>query len=337
MEDETTILDDENQTSPTQEQKKRNTLRIRNLTQEQKALFKDGGMVLTGAFLGSIITKLTSSTPLENVDQEMDEFEPEICIEVEDESLFCDTVSDHMSFSEAFAHARNQAGPGSFFNWKGNSYNTYQKDEWDNMDSSEKEEFANSLLADDNLILQNPEPSSIVENHDEAPMQGPIELESDSRPNPEDPPTRPEVQDEQDTWIDQSATAENDIINDTSPEQVHAAIDLNADGTYDAIVTDTDGDNYADVLSMQNVEGEIVMAAIDTDNDNHIDTVYTDTNQDGKIDDNDAIEEVDMVINMEDAVIIEPAIDITNYEPKEDELPEDMPDLDDDADVEEFI
>ena len=50
-------------------------------------------------------------------------------------------VEDSMSFSQAFAEARAEVGPGGAFEWQGNVYGTYTADEWNSMSASEKAEF----------------------------------------------------------------------------------------------------------------------------------------------------------------------------------------------------
>ena len=50
-------------------------------------------------------------------------------------------VSDDMSFGEAFATAREEVGPGGVFEWHGNVYATYSKEEWDMMSAEDRAEF----------------------------------------------------------------------------------------------------------------------------------------------------------------------------------------------------
>ena len=50
-------------------------------------------------------------------------------------------VNDSMSFSEAFAAARAEVGPGGAFEWHGGVYGTYTKSEWNSMSSAEKSEY----------------------------------------------------------------------------------------------------------------------------------------------------------------------------------------------------
>lgn len=54
-------------------------------------------------------------------------------------------VSDHLSFSDAFAMARAQVGPGGVFSWHGGIYGTYYADEWDAMSDEMKASFAQSI------------------------------------------------------------------------------------------------------------------------------------------------------------------------------------------------
>lgn len=59
-----------------------------------------------------------------------------------DESIQTATrVDDAMSFSQAFAEARAEVGPGGVFEWHGNLYGTYTAEEWDHMSAAERAEY----------------------------------------------------------------------------------------------------------------------------------------------------------------------------------------------------
>lgn len=58
------------------------------------------------------------------------------------DNLHVAQVSDSMSFSEAFAAARAEVGPGGVFYWHGGVYGTYYANEWDAMTAEDKQEFA---------------------------------------------------------------------------------------------------------------------------------------------------------------------------------------------------
>ncbi|MFI3267270.1 MAG: hypothetical protein R3Y51_01000 [Rikenellaceae bacterium] len=62
-----------------------------------------------------------------------------------DTSVDVASVSDNMSFGEAFAEARGQVGPGGVFVWNGGIYSTYQAEEWDSMSLAQREEFGEQI------------------------------------------------------------------------------------------------------------------------------------------------------------------------------------------------
>ena len=53
------------------------------------------------------------------------------------------TVSDDMSFGEAFAAARHEVGAGGVFEWHGNLYGTYTAEEWSALSPQEQIEYNN--------------------------------------------------------------------------------------------------------------------------------------------------------------------------------------------------
>ena len=59
-----------------------------------------------------------------------------------EEGLKVATVSDSMSFSQAFEAARALVGAGGVFTWRGNIFNTYTADEWKAMSNDDKHQFA---------------------------------------------------------------------------------------------------------------------------------------------------------------------------------------------------
>ena len=55
------------------------------------------------------------------------------------------SVSDDLSFGEAFEQARAEVGPGGVFHWHGGIYNTYSADEWNAMSVGQKHDFAEQV------------------------------------------------------------------------------------------------------------------------------------------------------------------------------------------------
>lgn len=61
------------------------------------------------------------------------------------EGLPVATVSDDMSFAEAFAAARAEVGAGGVFEWHGGVYGTYYAEEWNSMTPEEQQAFGSHL------------------------------------------------------------------------------------------------------------------------------------------------------------------------------------------------
>ena len=55
------------------------------------------------------------------------------------------SVSDDLSFGEAFQQARAEVGPGGVFHWHGGIYNTYSANEWNAMSVDQKHDFAEQV------------------------------------------------------------------------------------------------------------------------------------------------------------------------------------------------
>ena len=69
--------------------------------------------------------------------------EPEMIQEpVDDNTLKVVTITDDMSFEQAFVEARSQVGPGGVFYWRGVIFSTYTADEWDSMTDEQHEHYA---------------------------------------------------------------------------------------------------------------------------------------------------------------------------------------------------
>jgi hypothetical protein len=70
--------------------------------------------------------------------------EPEPPAPIYDEAPVA-TVSDSMSFSQAFAAARAQVGAGGVFEWHGGIYGTYYETEWNAMTDAQRSLYAHSV------------------------------------------------------------------------------------------------------------------------------------------------------------------------------------------------
>lgn len=90
-------------------------------------------------------------TPTDNVIENTPEIDPALSPSEEDVILATDEgvrvaqVDDNVSFSQAFADARAQVGPGGVFEWRGKVYGTYYKEEWNNMSRAERAEYQSKV------------------------------------------------------------------------------------------------------------------------------------------------------------------------------------------------
>lgn len=160
-----------------------------------------------------------------------------------------ENTHDQMSFSEAFASAREEVGPGGVFTWNGNAYSTYYKEEWEGMNNEEQENY----WAQVNQAEQENEQLACV-----------YEVEPIAPPENEIIATNT-----------QEETLEAEPIEmDLDEDGIHESIlvDLNEDGIHDAIVIDTNNDGQPDLI------------LADTDHDGKIDSYMQDTNHDGEVD-----------------------------------------------------
>jgi succinate dehydrogenase flavin-adding protein (antitoxin of CptAB toxin-antitoxin module) len=95
-------------------------------------------------------------------------------VEVPDDPQHATSVNDGMSFDQAFATARAEVGQGGYFNWHGNSFNTYYKEEWDQLSPEEQQEFTANVMGADYGTDGGGSSSAIAHSpiiiHDEAPV-----------------------------------------------------------------------------------------------------------------------------------------------------------------------
>jgi hypothetical protein len=141
---------------PTAGQRK---IRFNNLTTKQKSRLSAAMIGIGGISLGALAMTLMGkvNTPTEdnkndvNDKGEIDNVinrktgEEEMEIPVFLEAPFAESINGDMSFGEAFGAARVEVGPGGFFEWNGNTYNTYYKEEWDALPPEEQKEFYASV------------------------------------------------------------------------------------------------------------------------------------------------------------------------------------------------
>lgn len=119
------------------------------------------------------------------------------------------TVSDEMSFSQAFASARGELGAGGVFSWQGEYYNTFYAEELD----------------------ENNQPTVEFQTTDQHDLPE-IEFEST-----------------EDAFTASDDIENEDVTNDDTTVEPHViAFDSNADGVADALLVDLNQDGSADAM-----------------------------------------------------------------------------------------
>ena len=133
-------------------------------------------------------------------------------------------VDQSLSFSEAFAAARAEVGPGGVFEWHGGVYGTYTADEWNNMSTAEHNQFAHLSQAAIN---------DAVAHH----TYHPVDVTHNTHN------THNVVDDDDDLDDDGDVT----IIDDEDVEIVGGDGDVAIDDDHDVIMVDVDDDTSIDV------------------------------------------------------------------------------------------
>jgi hypothetical protein len=160
-------------------------------------------------------------------------------------------VNDEMSFSQAFAAARNEVGPGGVFVWHGQLYGTYYKEEWDAMTPEQKAEYGQKV---NEYIAEHPLPEYQPTAADDVVLMGEVDIDGDG-------------------VIDGVAV-------DTNHNGVADAIvvDMNHNGVVDALIVNENEDDVIDAIYIDQNEDNIVDAIVDANgnpiNQNELPTAY---------------------------------------------------------------
>lgn len=252
------------------------------------SILKRGAIAMgTGVFLGAVgsmafsaIANAASGDVTPDIDLEPDSHErPEWASA---DVNVATSVSDDMSFSEAFAAARAEVGPGGAFEWHGGIYGTYTAAEWANMTQEEKEDYF------DHFDWSQREPTSSSSGGNSSGQEESADGESDhtgdedansgdetdehDSPNAEDSEEPVEVisvAPEKEPESDEHSTNDDDPVvgDETSDVEILGIMRDEETGGHiagvvvdgqEAVLIDVDGDNVFDVMAADlNGDGEI--------------------------------------------------------------------------------
>lgn len=152
-------------------------------------------------------------------------------------------VDDNASFSQAFADARAQVGPGGVFEWHGRVYGTYYKDEWDNMTAEQKHEYQASIDYKD--VVANNTHHTSYHNQETAVNQHtanePQNVSSDD--------VDVKVLEVGQVDVDGDGIPENAAVLEVNGHEV-LIIDIDQDGIADAALCDVDGDGQFEIADL---------------------------------------------------------------------------------------
>lgn len=163
-------------------------------------------------------------------------------------------VNDDMSFSQAFAAARAEVGPGGYFEWRGNVYSTYTAEEWDSMNAEQRDEYGSHFSWHSDANHDNPVQNEVASATVDQPDTVVAEVEVAE--------VTPAGNDDEAVVVD--ADPEVEILGVVHDEESGANIggimvddqevvlvDVDSDGTFDVMAADVDHDQ-------QFTENEIV-------------------------------------------------------------------------------
>lgn len=183
------------------------------------------------------------------------------------------SVDDSMSFSEAFAAARQEVGPGGLFVWHGHTYGTYYANEWNAMSPEDKDQYwadvfhtttqlsheaesqENNIEQGNNDNLSN-EMNEVSEANDSNEENGNI-----TEPQPPTPPeevsSEPELlvihEDDLVSSSDEDGDGSVDVViatvNENEVEDM--IVDFDGDGQFDTLILDGDSENVVEINGLE--------------------------------------------------------------------------------------
>ena len=168
---------------------------------------------------------------------------------IEENAQVATTVTDDMSFGEAFQASREELGPGNFFWWKGRFYNNYQEEEWNNLTEAEQASFVQQAgnFDEEDMAMDDT-------------METETTSDADSRVTVEEPAEHP------------AETLEDNHFSEQNNQQQMEYLDTNNDGKDDSLLINMDDDQQAEVVQTW-VDG-VNYALVDTGNTGMLDTIW---------------------------------------------------------------
>ena len=206
------------------------------------------------------------------------------------------SVNDSMNFSQAFAAARHEVGPGGLFVWHGHTYGTYYANEWEAMSPEEHDQYWADVYHTTSHIQYEPqpepeptpdpspdphpepEPEPNPEPHPEPNPEPHPEPDPEPHPEPDpephlepDPEPHPEPNPEPHPEPNPEPNPEPEPEPNPEPLQIHEEdvlgfTDLDDDGNIDTVVADVNQNDIPDLILDSNNDGEFETLILDPEN-----------------------------------------------------------------------
>lgn len=300
----------------------KNRLILSNLSDKQKDGLKDGSIGLVALLSGASMYKLFgANAPGAKIEECIDEGIPESMttapavavieesVIVETELPFATQSNEGLSFADSFANARTELGAGGFFEWQGQTYNTYYKEEWEAMTEADQHDFAAQVREQsqlDQYEIVSPQDIAIDTNQDGVDDVILSDIDGDGQLDIKE--------------IDLNGDGHIDVIHATQPTASAAAEEAEpviegepiygvhideTTGVLDAIAIDHNHDGYADTVIVDiDQDGHEDFGAFNIGDDDDLDIVVIDADQNGlDIDDQQQI--IEYEVNMDDFIILD--------------------------------
>jgi hypothetical protein len=214
-----------------------------------------------------------------------------------DEGIRVAQVDDDKSFSEAFADARAQVGPGGVFEWRGKVYGTFYENEWDQMSAKERAEWQAKVDYDD---VRDPNEEQLYAHHQDTHHQEHHQSHTSSAAAQPEKQEQQEEQLQEEQHIEGQQQEEQQIEGQQQEEQLA----VNQEPTTPSnqqMVDDTPVDGEIRVIGVEHVvnNGQEMNVAllehssgdqallVDIDDNGQFDVLLHDDNQDGQITENE--------------------------------------------------
>lgn len=182
---------------------------------------------------------------------------PEEVLLATDEGVRIAQVNDDASFSQAFADARAQVGPGGAFEWRGHVYSTYYEEEWNNMSAEERANYQSKI--DYETVAGEPtssKPTSTTSTEEVSEVKPEVETAPAETTNAEPAmAANTEMVDEQSQQGGIKVLGVEAVVDPQGNPMTVAAIEIDND---QALLVDVDNNGMMDVIMVdENHDGQI--------------------------------------------------------------------------------